>query len=132
MPQPPIFAGYAMDGKSYKSSERIFKAIKNFPRLKNISDIRGWFGLENQIAYLIKVMEMMAIFMPLLKKDEKFIWIEDMNRVFIEGKEKIIACIKEGIIHTYDMNRTSILSIDWCKIGIGYILQQQKTATVNT
>ena len=44
------FAGFLI-GKDYvKPSPKILESIKNFPVPKTISDIRGWFGLVNQVS----------------------------------------------------------------------------------
>lgn len=44
-------AGFEVTMNGYKPSELTLSAIKNFPTPNNITDIRSWFGLVNQVAY---------------------------------------------------------------------------------
>ena len=43
------FAGFTIGPDYVRPAPKIMDSIKTFPVPKNISDIRGWFGLVNQV-----------------------------------------------------------------------------------
>ena len=45
------FAGILISNVGLKPTRKYIKAIKTFPTPRNISDVRSWFGLINQVAY---------------------------------------------------------------------------------
>ena len=65
------FAGFSI-GKDYvKPSPKILESINNFPVPKTIADIRGWFGLINQVSPFFASRPVMQPFRELLKPAEK-------------------------------------------------------------
>ena len=67
------------------------EAILNFPTPTNITGIRSWFGLVNQVSYAFSQAEAMAPFPELLRtKDRKFYWDATLDRLFEESKRKIV------------------------------------------
>ena len=54
------------------SSQKYLRAIRSFPTPQNITDIRSWFGLINQVAYIFIMIERMSPFHSLLKPDKRF------------------------------------------------------------
>ena len=118
------FAGFVISDKDIKPSPRIINAISKFPTPQNITDIRSWFGLVNQVSYAFAQTEVMAPFRDLLKKNQKFHWDEQLESVFQTSKQRIIEQIENGI-RMYDCSKATCLATDWCKIGIGFFLFQQ-------
>ena len=45
------FAGFEITASNVRPSNTYLQAIKNFPTPSNITDIRSWFGLVNQVSY---------------------------------------------------------------------------------
>ena len=45
------FAGFEITLDSVRPARKYLDAIQNFPRPCNITDIRSWFGLVNQVSY---------------------------------------------------------------------------------
>ena len=45
------FAGFEVTLDGYRPLKKMLEAVKNFPTPKNITDVRSWFGLINQLAY---------------------------------------------------------------------------------
>ena len=45
------FAGFCMTMEGIKPTDKYIQSIQNFPTPTNISEVRGWFGLINQVAY---------------------------------------------------------------------------------
>ena len=96
------------------------EAISSFPTPKNITDIRSWFGLVNQVLYAFSQAEVMAPFWELLKtKDQKFSWDDTLDKIFEESKLRIIREIENGV-KGFEVSRPTCLSTD--RTGIGYFL----------
>ena len=78
-----------MTDEDVKPLPKYLDAIRNFPRPTNISDIRSWFGLVNQVSSYNKLTEMMEPFRKLLSPKVKFRWDDEMDRVFETSKQAI-------------------------------------------
>ena len=118
------FAGFEVSMNGYKPSDRTLSAIKNFPTPRNITDIRSWFGLVNQVAYTFSQHKVMEPFRELLKKGRQFYWDKDLEILFRKSKEEIVKQANEGV-WTFDTAKPTLLTTDWCKTGIGYALTQK-------
>ena len=118
------FSGFLLTADGIKPSPRIVDAIQKFPTPKNLTGIRSWFGLVNQVSYAFSQTELMAPFRDLLKKNQKFYWDPALEQLFQQTKIKIIDQIKEGI-KMFDCRKATCLSTDWSKTGIGFLLFQQ-------
>ena len=67
----------------------------------------------------------MAPFRDLLKKkNTKFYWDDQLDKIFNDSKEKIIDMIREGVC-TFEKDRVTCLSTDWSKVGMGFTLSQK-------
>ena len=47
------FLGFTVTSDSVRPSDKFLKAIKNFPRPRDITGIRSWFGLVNQVNFAL-------------------------------------------------------------------------------
>ena len=56
------FAGFDITLDSVKPSSKHFQAIWDFPTPKNITDVRSWFGLVNQVSYAFSMADKMLPF----------------------------------------------------------------------
>ena len=119
------FAGYEISPTGYKPPKKILAAIADFPTPKNITDIRSWFGLINQVAYAFSQTRIMAPFRELLaSKTRVLFWDDTMDQVFKRSKDEIIRLVNDGV-RTFVRDRPTCLSTDWAKIGIGFALTQR-------
>ena len=118
------FAGFDITPTSVRPCPRFLEAIQNFPTPRNITDIRSWFGLINQVSYAFASAERMLPFRELLKPGTRFRWTEQLNEIFEESKSIIISEIHRGV-EIYDKNRLTCLITDWSKEGIGFWLFQK-------
>ena len=103
---------------------KYLRAILDFPTPRNITDVRSWFGLVNQVSYAFSMAEKMLPFRQLLKPETPFCWDEHLNRLFEESKATIISEIDEGV-RIFDKNKPTCLATDWSKSGIGFWLFQK-------
>ena len=118
------FAGFEITLKGIRPTARYIESIRNFPTPTNISEVRSWFGLINQVAYsFVKTTHMMP-FRHLLSESKPFEWDLTMETAFQKSKEIIIELIIEGVA-SFDTNLVTCLSPDFSKDGMGWILQQK-------
>ena len=125
------FAGFHLTKNSVEPLPKYLNAIRNFPAPKNITDIRSWFGLVNQLSHYSQLRDMMAPFRKFLSPKEKFTWSPELDTIFEESKSKIIDAIKEGV-KIFDISRRTCLRTDWSKRGIGYFLSQKNCNCIDT
>ena len=65
------FAGSEISPNDVRPSPRYMRAIIDFPPPKDLTDVRSWFGLINQVSYTFSMAERMLPFRELLKVIEK-------------------------------------------------------------
>ena len=118
------FVGFMITEHGVKPSEETLRAIKDFPKPKNISGVRSFFGLVEQVSFAFSKTEVMAPFRQLLSPKTPFKWDDNLDQAFENGKREIIDKVIEGI-QLFDLNRTTCLQVDWSKEGIGFLLLQQ-------
>ena len=56
------FAGFEITTANVRSSQTLVRAITDFPTPQNITDIRSWFGLVNQVSYAFSMADKMLPF----------------------------------------------------------------------
>ena len=103
---------------------KYIQAIQTYPIPRNLTDIRSWFGLFNQVSYTFSKAKVMEPFRALLKPDSMFEWTEELDRAFKNSKVTIANEIEEGV-KIFDKSRTTCLSTDWSRSGIGFWLLQK-------
>ena len=118
------FAGFDISQSNVRPCSKFFNAIKHFPRPKNITDMRSWYGLVNQVAYNFASAHVMLPFRKLLSPTIKFEWSNELDQAFENSKKKIISEITKGV-EIFDKNRVTCLATDWCKTGLGFWLFQK-------
>ena len=119
------FAGFEITADDVRPLPKYLDAINCFPRPKNISDVRAWFGLVNQVSHYGKLVDIMAPFKCLLSPKTPFCWTKELDEAFSRSKGELIAAIKDGV-RIFDPARKTCLSTDWSKSGIGYWLRQKQ------
>ena len=76
---------------------RYLRAITEFPTPTNITDIRSWFGLLNQVEYAFSMVERrLLLFRVLLKPATLFYWNNSLDQLFEESKTVITTEIAYG------------------------------------
>ena len=122
------FAGFMISRDSVRPSEKILESIRDFPVPKNISNVRGWFGLVNQVAPFFANRPVMEPFRELLKPSaggKTIYWDDNLTKLFEESKVVIIQAIKDGI-KCFRAGDVTCLMPDFCKTGIGFLLTQKR------
>ena len=116
--------GFQLKKDRVEPGDELLKSILNFPRPENISGIRSWFGLVEQVTWAFSKTEVMAPFRKLLSPKSEFVWTQELNDCFETSKREILQAVKNGI-KSFDTNLPTVLSTDWSKNGIGFCLLQK-------
>jgi hypothetical protein len=90
----------------------------------NITDMRSFMALLQQVAYCYAISPAVAKIRHLLKPSETWNWTEDINNVFEEAKKVIAEKVEEGV-KLYNPTLHTGLLTDWGQGGIGHILCQK-------
>ena len=118
------YAGYMVGNVNIRPTDSYLQAIRDFPAPQNISDMRSWYGLINQVADSFCKTPVSEPFRKLLKPATPYIWTDELDKAFQDSKLKIISLVKEGV-KLFVVDRHTCLSKDYSKSGIGWILQQK-------
>ena len=118
------FLGFEITKDSVKPSASMLDAIRKFPVPRNISGVRSFFGLINQVSYAFSMASVMAPFRALLKSSAQFYWDDNLQEIFERAKEEIVEKIKTGV-EMFDAGRITCLATDWSKDGVGFFLMQK-------
>ena len=92
-------------------SPTMLRAISEFPTPKNLTDVRSWFGLVNQVAYAFSMTDKMLPFRELLKPITTFYWDDNLQRLFKESKTKILVGIEHGV-RIFDKIKPTCLELE--------------------
>ena len=125
------FAGFEITNNSVRPCQKYLRAIQDFPQPKNITDIRSWFGVVNQVSYAFSMADRMLPFRKLLKSGTPFHWDTQLESLFQESKAIIISEIEKGV-QIFDKSRPTCLATDWSKTGIGFWLLQKHCTCAQT
>ena len=115
------YTGFLVGMESIQPTLKYLESIVNFPVPGNISDVRSWFGLINQVAFAFSKGVIMAPFRDLLKAGNKFEWTEDLNKAFEASKQEIVRLVQNGV-QMFDPELVTCLSTDFFKTSLWWIL----------
>ena len=76
------------------------------------------------VAFAFSKGVIIAPFRDLLKAGNTFEWTEGLNVAFEASKKEIVRLVKNGV-QMFDPELMTCLSTDFCKTGLGWILQQK-------
>ena len=125
------FAGFVITNGAVKPSYKNIQAISEFPTPKNITDIRAFFGMVNQVSYTFAMTKQMEPFRELLKPSTSFYWDETLEKLFDEAKNEIVREIENGV-KIFDMSKPTAILTDWSKHGLGFFLLQKHCSCRST
>ena len=119
------YLGFTITSTSVKPSSTYLQAIRDFPRPRDTTGIRSWFGLINQVNYALSQSDTMLPFRALLKPSPTFLWTQELQDSFEKSKDIITKAVEKGV-ETFDMSKVTCLATDWSKNGIGFSLLQKQ------
>ena len=91
------FAGFRVGTSSIEPLPKYLNMIRDFPSPKNITDVRSWFRLVNQISIYGHLRDLMSPFKPFLSPRYPLSWTTELEALFQTSKAKIISAIREGV-----------------------------------
>ena len=118
------FAGFRLTADKVAPLPKYISAIRDFPTPSNITDVRSWFGLVNQVSSYGQLRSLMAPFRPFLSPKTPFRWDSQLDEAFRGCKREIIKAIEHGV-DIFDPNLPTCIRTDWSKEGMGYYLIQK-------
>ena len=120
------FCGYIITPDGYHVNPDITKAIRDFPKPTNVTDLRSFFGLANQLAnFTSDIAAKLEPLRPLLKKNREFCWDEVQDEAFLAARE---ALATSPVLAYYDPRKETALEVDASRLhGLGFVLQQRQT-----
>ena len=74
-------------------------AIRQFPTPTNITDMRSYFALVNQVSPYYTVQPKILPFRELLKKNARFYWDGVLQKLFEETERLLLTRLSRGSIH---------------------------------
>ena len=120
-----IFAGQLVSSSGIKSDPSKTEALKNFKRPVNVSDVKSFLGVAQQLAsFSPDLAHITAPLRALLKKDTKFIWTDDIDTAFERTKQLLTS---DQILKPYDPDLVAHLYCDASRIAVGFALLQKST-----
>ena len=103
--------------QSVEPLPKYLDAIRQFPTPQNISDIRSWFGLVNQVSNYAQLRDIIAPVQCFLSPRHPFSWSAELDAKFNESKQLIVEAIKQGVeifdIKTQLASKQTGPSRDW-------------------
>ncbi len=118
------FAGYIVGADGIRADPDKLKAVRGFPKPTNITDLRSFLGLCEQLAgFSAETASKMGPLRPLLKTKAEFIWCSEHDRAFEEVKQ---ALTSPPVLALFDPRRPTRLETDASRTrGLSYALLQQ-------
>ena len=117
------FGGFRLSSTGIQTSPHLLKSMRDFPRPRNLTDLRSWFGLVNQLGKFSKELtEIMVPFRPLLTQDAVFQWLPEHDHAFVEAKSRLSIT---PVLTAFGVDRQTVLATDASRLkGLGFVLLQ--------
>ena len=118
------YVGYIVKADGVELDPTKFKAISKFPAPTNLTELRSFMGLVNQMSGHSKEVNQAAQpLQPLMKKKNTFQWMEEHQQAMEKVKELLVS----PMIRThFDPRLPTILECDAARRkGMGYALMQK-------
>ena len=118
-----LFAGYRISKDGVKPDLEKVNGLKNFPQPTNVSEMRSFLGLVNQLCHFVPDMAHMTVHLrALLKKKNAFVWTQSQQEEF--EKLKTVMC-SDLVVKPFNPKLKTALLTDASRLhGIGFALIQ--------
>ena len=118
------FCGYTITAEGYTADTRKVKAIADFPRPQNLTDLRLFMGLTNQLGgFSSAIADALQPLRDLLKPRNEWHWSQQYDEAF----KKVKGClISPPDLAFFDPTLPSMLQTDASRTnGFGFVLLQR-------
>ncbi|XP_076037654.1 uncharacterized protein LOC143023062 [Oratosquilla oratoria] len=118
-----IFCGFTLSVAGIAADQDKVIAIRDFPTPANLTDLRSFMGLVNQLAeFTPEISAAAQPLRPLMSPKRQFLWTPDHDEAFRRVKA---ALIDPPILASFDPTLQTILQTDASRLnGIGFALLQ--------
>ena len=119
-----FYAGYKINTEGIEADQSKVKAIQEYPEPKNITELRSFLGLVNQLGnFSSNISSHTSELRGLLSGKNKFNWLPEHTSAFNDIKK--VLC-EPPILHHFDPTLPVILQTDASRTkGIGFALLQE-------
>merc|ERR1712082_468735 len=118
------YVGFLVGDTGIKPTGKMLETITSFPRPRDLTSIRSFFGLIEQVAWAFSKRDEMAPFRALLKTKEPFLWTQDLQEAFDAAKAAIAQQVANGVT-TFKVGLRTTMVTDLSKTGIAVALLQK-------
>ena len=119
------YVGFFLKKDGVKPTEDTLTAIRNFPRPTDVTGVRSWYGLIEQVSFSFAKTTLMQPFRKLLSKNAEFLWTNEMQSAFITAKQEIADLVTKGV-QSFQLDAHTCIVTDWSKTGVGYVMWQKR------
>jgi DNA-binding protein Fis len=118
------FAGYIISSDGVKPDPSKVQAITDFPRPSDVTGVRSFLGLANQLGMFVSNLAMVTNpLRQLLKKDSAFSWTAEHEVSFNKCKDLLNSSL---CVVPFTSDRPTCLYTDAsCLNGLGFVLMQE-------
>jgi len=118
------FAGHIISNLGVKPDPDKVNAISEFPRPTDLTSLRSFLGMANQLGNFIPTLaHVTQPLRSLLMKDVSYIWLPDHEKAFLATKKLLTSDL---LVKPFDPNLPTELYTDASRLhGLGYILLQR-------
>ena len=119
------FAGNIISADGIKPDPEKVQAIKDFPVPTDLTSLRSFLGLANQLGFFIPdLAQATKALRQLLQKDVAYIWLEEHQNAFDTVKEMLTSDL---LVKPFNPNLPTQLLTDASRLyGLGYALLQHE------
>ena len=119
------FSGFIISHDGYRPDPQLTEAISSFPTPQNITELRSFVGLVNQVAPFIEdVSELLTPLRPLLSSKNELLWEQHHERAFELAKAMLTSI---PTMAYFNPRCPTSLSTDASRLkGFGFVLRQQQ------
>ncbi|KAK3868203.1 hypothetical protein Pcinc_026391 [Petrolisthes cinctipes] len=119
-----VYCGYNITPQGYTADSRKVSAIADFPRPQNLTDLRSFMGLANQLGnFSPAIADAAQPLRDLLKPKNVWLWTTQHEEAFRKVKECLVS---PPVLAFYDPTLPTMLQTDASKRnGFGFVLLQR-------